>query len=515
MMRHFAWLLVALASAALLAVATAADEAKQGEQEQGWTTIFDGRTLQGWKANESPETWSVKDGAIVADGPVSHLFYVGPDGDAELSDFELKLEVRTAPNTNSGVFFRQPWQDEGWLQRGMEAQIQNSGTNTCYTGGLWVHADRAEASPVKDGEWFELHIIAAGEKVTVKVNGEVTTQYDLSKEKRGFLKDRKTGFIALQGHGRGHAPAFRNIRLRTAGLGASAAAANALGMPLRDAFITRAPDGTFCLTGTAGTPDKTGKIDFDYNRGAPLWTSEDGKAWAYVGYAWDRVRHFERRNGRPKLGIWLDWSAPADRIDGLLAQATTTPKLYRVGDAWYMLCAMNGQNIIVQKSTSGKPEGPYEDHSYLVTRGGHPSLFIDGDATYLVYADGWIARVEADLAKLAEVPRLMRPAAMEVPGDARLTLGDTGVAVFKRGGVYCALAARRTVRAGRPSHDAVLWTADSVYGPYAETDVVLVGTGPVTVFQDAEGAWQAVSSKPCEGAPRIQPIPQPTEEVQP
>jgi hypothetical protein len=101
-----------------------------------------------------------------------------------------------------------------WLQRGMEAQIQNSGENKCYTGGLWIHAMREEPSPVKDGEWFEMHIIALGDKITVKVNGQTTCEYDLSKEKRGFLKDRKTGFIALQGHGNRHRPEFRNIRIK-------------------------------------------------------------------------------------------------------------------------------------------------------------------------------------------------------------------------------------------------------------------------------------------------------------
>lgn len=182
--------------------------------EEGWISLFDGQTLEGWKANESPETWSVVDGAIVADGPVSHLFYVGPTGEAIFANFELKAEIRTSANTNSGIFFRQPWQDSGWLQRGMEAQVQNSGQNRCYTGGLWIHAMRPEPSPVPDGEWFELHIIADKGKVTVKVNGETTCEWDESQEQRRNLKGRNEGFIALQGHGKRHRPEFRNIRLR-------------------------------------------------------------------------------------------------------------------------------------------------------------------------------------------------------------------------------------------------------------------------------------------------------------
>jgi len=186
-----------------------------GSSESEWQTLFDGKTLDGWKANESPETWSVVDGAIVAKGPVSHLFYVGSDQKTTFTNFELKAEVRTSKEgTNSGIFFRQPWQDSGWLQKGMEAQIQNSGKNQCYTGGLWVHAMRPEASPVPDDEWFELHIIAKGGKVTVKINGETTTEYDDNTEKRKHLTGRREGYIALQGHGPQHRPEFRNIRIR-------------------------------------------------------------------------------------------------------------------------------------------------------------------------------------------------------------------------------------------------------------------------------------------------------------
>jgi len=58
-----------------------------GVSGSDWRELFDGETLAGWKANESPGTWSVVGGAIVADGPVSHLFYVGPDGDATFGDF--------------------------------------------------------------------------------------------------------------------------------------------------------------------------------------------------------------------------------------------------------------------------------------------------------------------------------------------------------------------------------------------------------------------------------------------
>jgi hypothetical protein len=290
-----------------------------------------------------------------------------------------------------------------------------------------------------------------------------------------------------------------------------AAAGTQLGPPrldmLKDAHICPDGRGNYYLTGTAATFDKSGRVDFDHNRGVPLWRSRDLKTWENLGFAWDRVKHLARSRGRPRLGVWLQWSAPADRINGRLAQATTTPELCHVGDAWYIACAMNGQNIILQKSTSGKPEGPYEDHAYLATRGGDPSLFVDDDGeVYLVFADAWIARLKPDLSELAESPRPMLPRRNGRPGTSRLTLGNRGVNVFRHEGRYYVLAAQWQAREGRPRHDAVLWSADSLYGPYEQTGQVLPDIGPVSVFRAADGGWWAVSSLPCDGAPRIRRI---------
>ena len=205
--------------------------------------------------------------------------------------------------------------------------------------------------------------------------------------------------------------------------------------------------------------------------------------------------------GPTQAGHLAGLERPADRIDGLLAQATTTPQLCRIGNDWFMV--RDGRpNILLQKSATGKAEGPYDDFAYLATHGGHPSLLVDDDGTvYLVFADAWIAKLKPDLKELAEDPRLLLP----VPNPDRLTLGDPGVALFKRGGKYCVLAARWQVRDGRPSHDAVLWMADTIYGPYQETSVVLPGSGTVSVFSDASGKWHAVSSQP--GALRIVEVP--------
>ena len=51
-------------------------------EDQLWINLFDGKSLDGWTANESPESWILEDGAIVTAGSRSHLFYTGEKMDA-------------------------------------------------------------------------------------------------------------------------------------------------------------------------------------------------------------------------------------------------------------------------------------------------------------------------------------------------------------------------------------------------------------------------------------------------
>ena len=71
--------------------------------DKGWTSLFNGKDMTGWKPNENVQTWSVKDGAIVAHGPRSHNFYVGDFHNHTFRDFELKVDVMTLPGSNGGV----------------------------------------------------------------------------------------------------------------------------------------------------------------------------------------------------------------------------------------------------------------------------------------------------------------------------------------------------------------------------------------------------------------------------
>ena len=69
----------------------------QEKDKDGFVSLFDGKSLEGWKVNESPDSFSVKDGAIVAHGPRAHLFYDGRVQDHNFKNFHFKADVMTNP----------------------------------------------------------------------------------------------------------------------------------------------------------------------------------------------------------------------------------------------------------------------------------------------------------------------------------------------------------------------------------------------------------------------------------
>ncbi|MFW6255928.1 MAG: hypothetical protein ACOC54_03835, partial [Candidatus Sumerlaeota bacterium] len=70
-------------------------------------------------------------------------------------------------------------------------------------------------------------------------------------------------------------------------VGAAEAITPDIGVPLRDAAVTRAPDGTYYLTGTTPGIYEGRSPDFNNNRGVRVWSSRDLKSWTDLGLVWD------------------------------------------------------------------------------------------------------------------------------------------------------------------------------------------------------------------------------------
>src|SRR5438874_7093777 len=82
--------------------------------EEGFTSLFNGKDLSGWKVSENQQTFTVQDGMIVAHGPRSHCYYVGDFQSHMFKDFELKVDVLTAPGSNGGIYIDTEYQDQNW-----------------------------------------------------------------------------------------------------------------------------------------------------------------------------------------------------------------------------------------------------------------------------------------------------------------------------------------------------------------------------------------------------------------
>ena len=80
---------------------------------ENWLVLFDGGSLEHWKINERPDSWSLQDSAIVAHGKRSHIFYAGPD--TPFVNFELQAEVYTERGSNGGIYFLTHYQEDGWM----------------------------------------------------------------------------------------------------------------------------------------------------------------------------------------------------------------------------------------------------------------------------------------------------------------------------------------------------------------------------------------------------------------
>ena len=183
-------------------------------EKDGWISLFDGKSLAGWKANESPDTFKVENGELIVKGPRAHLFYVGEVNGGKFKNFELKLDISTRPKANSGVYFHTEFQGPGWPAKGYEVQVNNTHGDPKRTAGLYGIKDNLEA-PAKDGEWFTMTIKVVGKHIVTSVNGKVIVDYTEEEipERKGQFAQRlvSSGTFALQGHDPGSEVHYKNI----------------------------------------------------------------------------------------------------------------------------------------------------------------------------------------------------------------------------------------------------------------------------------------------------------------
>lgn len=233
MKRAVPLLLVLLASCA----ASERDAAKKTDApDDGFVTLFDGKTLAGWDGD--PRLWSVEDGAITGRTTAEkttkqNTFLIWRGG--ELADFELRLKCRIRGN-NSGVQYRST--DEGsWVVRGYQCDLGNEGARhygklseekmrhwLCEAGQkVVIDPDgkinvigkvgdaAATEKGMQDWVWYDVTVTARGRHLVHTMNGQVTADTVDNDAKHSALK----GILAFQIHaGEPIEVQFKDIRVK-------------------------------------------------------------------------------------------------------------------------------------------------------------------------------------------------------------------------------------------------------------------------------------------------------------
>ena len=195
--------------------ATAAG-AEENSTQNGFVSLFDGKSLEGWKlAEENQESWKVEDGALVCEGPRCHLFYDGSE--KPFKNFHFICEVMTTPGSNAGIYFHTKYQPNNWPKYGFECQVNVSHKDPKKTSSLYGVVN-VDDPGVKDNEWYTQEIIVKDRMVTLKVNGNTLVEYEEPADQQAgsdqFERRLGEGTFALQAHDPKSKVSFRNLRVK-------------------------------------------------------------------------------------------------------------------------------------------------------------------------------------------------------------------------------------------------------------------------------------------------------------
>ncbi|MEU0836502.1 ThuA domain-containing protein [Streptomyces sp. NPDC005969] len=179
--------------------------------DTGYRSIFNGKTLEGWK-QAGPGKFNVVDGELRSEGGMGLLTYQAK----ELGAYSLKLDWKLEGDDNSGVFVGFPESDDPWsaVNNGYEVQIDATDAPDRTTGA--IYGFKAADIKARDqvlrppGQWNSYEIKVQGERLQVFLNGVKINDFTNTDPVRSL----KSGYIGLQNHGADDHVSFRNIELK-------------------------------------------------------------------------------------------------------------------------------------------------------------------------------------------------------------------------------------------------------------------------------------------------------------
>ncbi len=185
--------------------------------DDGFASLFDGKTLEGWTQRNGLATYKAEEGTIVGrtakNSPNSFLC-----SDKAYCDFELLFEVKVDPGLNSGVQIRSRSSKDYNNERvhGPQVEIETAPGESAYiygeaTGRGWISPNQDIKDAYKNDQWNQFRVLAVGPRIQTWINGKPVE--DLTDDAWS-----QCGFIGLQVHGVGDRGPFevrwRNIKIK-------------------------------------------------------------------------------------------------------------------------------------------------------------------------------------------------------------------------------------------------------------------------------------------------------------
>ena len=181
------------------------------KQDNNFTILFDGKSLDGWKMiGEGNFIIMESEKALLSQGGMGLLWHTKK----KYNDFILKLEWRVLhKDDNSGVFVRFPDpSNDPWVavNTGYEIQIDDlgkpDGEGIHKTGAIYNFAAPSKIVSKPVGQWNDLEIKIIKQNYTVMINHRKVVE---------FIGNRSLkGYVGLQNHDVKSKVSFRNIRIK-------------------------------------------------------------------------------------------------------------------------------------------------------------------------------------------------------------------------------------------------------------------------------------------------------------
>ncbi|MGZ3854073.1 MAG: 3-keto-disaccharide hydrolase [Flavisolibacter sp.] len=207
---------------------------KSTKTDPGFTSLFDGKTMKGWRTyqNKPADSWMVKDGMLYCKGSTTDKSDRRADliTDDTFENFDLELDWKIAPQGNSGILYMVTEAEPTSYLSGPEYQLIDDVNfpekleDWQRTAANYAMNAAPNAHPKAASQWNHTRIVVNKGHVEHWLNGEKVVEYDLwtddwkKRKAEGKWKDApaygmsKIGRIALQDHG--SEAWFKNIEIK-------------------------------------------------------------------------------------------------------------------------------------------------------------------------------------------------------------------------------------------------------------------------------------------------------------